>query len=87
MAAEGVRAQLVKGRDIFPNDLTGDLTKPVDQFWACALGRTAVELSSNATAEGYRAIFTESLLHALNGGDPDLLDEAGVKVPTYDRDR
>ena len=78
-AAEGVRAQLVKGRDIFPNDLTGDLTKPVDQFWACALGRTAVELSSNATAEGYRAIFTESLLHALNGGDPDLLDEAGVK--------
>src|SRR5438105_2969861 len=38
---ESIQAQNVRGQDIFPNDGTGDRAKPVDQFFACFLGRTA----------------------------------------------
>jgi hypothetical protein len=80
VAPEGIQAQNVRGTDIFPNDGNGDRSKPVDQFFACFLGKTAAELKvASAAAENYRALYTDALLDGLNpiqtnalysGGEP-----------------
>lgn len=75
VAPEGLQAQNVRGVDVFPNDGTADRAKPVDQFFACVLGRTAAELKDPATAAStYSALYTNVLLEALNGGRSDVLE-------------
>jgi hypothetical protein len=76
-AAEGIQAQFVTGSEIFPNDGAGDLQKPVDQFFACLLGRPAHEIPDvNATAKEYSALYTNALLDGLDGKQPVVLDWA-----------
>src|ERR1700704_4919926 len=44
VAPEGIQAQSVRGASVFANlEPAGAKSKPVDQFFACALGRTAAE--------------------------------------------
>lgn len=89
VAPEGIQAQNVRGDVIFPNDATGDRARPVDQFFACLLGRTAAEIKDPATAaNGYSALYTHTLLDALWGRAPavvESLDPAGP--PRYVRPR
>jgi hypothetical protein len=74
-AAEGVRAQLVTGSEIFPNEGADALEKPVDQFFACTLGRPAHEIRDpNTTTQEFSALYTDSLVAALRGNDNRVLD-------------
>lgn len=83
-AAEGAQAQRVTGSEIFPNDGAGDLEKPVDTFYACTLGRPALEVRDPAeSTREFTALYTDALLDGLAGKHPDLLDwtsENGVSV-------
>jgi hypothetical protein len=93
LAPEGIQAQNMRGTDAFPNESASDKATPVDQFYACLLGRAAAELKDPAAAaEGYRALYTEVLLHALAGNVNDILEpsdsESGylvkpVKLESY----
>lgn len=75
VAPEGIQAQGVRGVEVFPNDPTGDRAKPVDQFYACLLGRTAAEIKDPALAAGnYRALYTDALLDALYGRRREVLE-------------
>ena len=77
VAPEGIQAQNVRGVDIFPNEAASDKSKPVDQFYACVLGRTAAEIKDGAVAAGnYSALYTGVLLDALSGSRPDVLELA-----------
>ena len=76
VAPEGIQAQGVRGQDVFPNDGAGDRARPVDQFFACALGRTAAEIKDPAAAAaGFQAVYTGALLDALNGLRPEVFDD------------
>ncbi len=75
VAPETIQAQQVRGSDIFPNETVSDKAKPVDQFFACVLGRTAAEIKDPAVAAGgYCALYTTELAKALNGRVPQVLD-------------
>jgi hypothetical protein len=79
VAPEGIQAQNVRGIDIFPNDGAGDRARPVDQFYACLLGRTAAEIKDAGTAaSNYTALYTQALLDGLSGQQLDLLELSGV---------
>ena len=68
VAPAGIQAQNVQGVDIFPNDGAGDRAKPVDQFFACVLGKTAAEIQDPKAAAGtYTALYTEELIATLRG--------------------
>ncbi len=74
VAPEGIQAQRVNGVEIFPNDDASDRARPVDQFFACMLGRTAAEIKDPAdAAAGFSALYTSTLLDALEGKIPDVL--------------
>jgi hypothetical protein len=76
-AAQGIRAQAVGGSEVFPNEGTGDLEQPVDQFFACTLGRPAHEIDDPATTtKEYTALYTQTLLDALLGKRSDMLEWA-----------
>lgn len=78
-APDGIAEGGVRGQQIFPNDGGGEWTKPVDQFYACLLGRAAAEIRDPAAAaRSYSAVYTDALLHGLNGLQRDLLDPSGV---------
>jgi hypothetical protein len=67
-AAAGIQGQAVTGSQIFPNTGSGGLEKPVDQFYACLLGRPAHEIADkDASAGDYTALYTEVLTAALWG--------------------
>ncbi len=94
-AAEGVQAQGVTGGEIFPNEGASGLELPVDQFFACTLGRPAHEIKdANVTSREYEAIYTGALLDALRGRPDTLIewvnDDVGfvrpwpLKVQLYD---
>jgi hypothetical protein len=89
VAPEGIQAQNVRGVDVFPNDGSGDRSKPVDQFFACFLGKTAAELKDPALAAGnFTALYTNALLDALSGKRPDVLEPAtGGDLSHYVRPR
>jgi len=72
--AEGLQQQFMSASLLFPNDELRDL-RPVDQFFACGLGRAAHELAADAelVAGEYSAVYTASLLEALLGRRPELL--------------
>lgn len=79
VAPEGIQAQNVRGVDIFPNDGAGDKAKPVDQFFACYLGKTAAEIKDpTMAAANYSALYTDALLRALKGECPEILEPADV---------
>ena len=76
VAPEGIQAQSVRGVSVFPNlDPVVARSKPVDQFFACALGRTAAEVKDPAIAAGnFSALYTNAMLDALTGARSDLLE-------------
>ncbi|HEY3177739.1 MAG TPA: hypothetical protein VGL25_02530 [Casimicrobiaceae bacterium] len=77
VAPEGIQAQNVRGVDVFPNDGASDKAKSVDQFFACFLGRTAAEIKDPAiAAENFSALYTNTLLDALQGAHPEILEPA-----------
>lgn len=77
-AAQDVQTQAVRGLEIFPNLLGVDRARPVDQFFACLLGRPAAELiNPEESAVGYRAIYTSALLDGLLGDVPQILQASG----------
>ncbi|MBA3351774.1 MAG: hypothetical protein H0U23_05010 [Blastocatellia bacterium] len=68
VAPDGIQAGNVRGTEIFPNDSSSDVSNPVDQFFACGLGKTAAELKDPAVAAGnFSALYTDALLAALEG--------------------
>lgn len=73
-AASGIQAQFVTGGEIFPNSGAGNLEKPVDQFFACTLGRPAHEVQDpNTTSNEYSALYTNELVDALSGKHSKLI--------------
>lgn len=67
-AAEGIQAQGVTGSEIFPNEGSDGSGKPVDQFFACALGQPAHEIKDvTETSRGFRALYTDAVLDGLGG--------------------
>lgn len=81
-AAATIQAQSLTGSEIFPNEENADAELPVDQFFACRLGRPSVEIADpSATTKAYRAIYTEALLTALEGHDPRSTDSRGYVRP------
>jgi hypothetical protein len=79
VAPDGIQAQNVRGVDIFPNDSVSDRAKPVDQFFACVLGRTAAEIKDpSVAAQGFCALYTTILLRALLGQESDVLEKSDV---------
>ena len=72
---EGIQAQNVRGVDVFPNESFSERAKPVDQFFACVLGRTAAEIKDPAVLAGnFSALYTNALLDALKGMRPEVLE-------------
>jgi hypothetical protein len=70
-AAQGIQAQGISGGEIFPNDPSADTEKPIDQFFACTLGRPALEVPDKAaTAREFKALYTTALLAGLHGEAP-----------------
>jgi hypothetical protein len=65
-APEGVRAQSMRGSEIFPN--REEDTRPVDQFFACQLGKPSHEVKDPAvTSAEFKALYTHELVPALLG--------------------
>lgn len=84
VAAEGIQAQSIRGVDVFPNDGPGDKAKPVDQFFACVLGKTAAEIRDPAeAAASYSALYTSAMLDALNGLRPEALEPSDTPTDEY----
>lgn len=75
VAPQGIQAQGVRGVEVFPNEPTGERSRPVDVFYACLLGKTAAEIPDAALAAGhYKALYTTVLLEALGGKLADVLE-------------
>ena len=88
-AAEGIQAQGVKGSEIFPNEDSAD-ESPVDQFYACKLGRPSHEVRDPATtSKEYTALYTQALCEVLDGtrDDPVTWVEEGAESVGYVRPR
>lgn len=77
-AADTVQAQRVTGSEIFPTDQVNELENPVDQFYACTLGRPALEARDvAANAARFAALYTDALLCGLSGCVTDVIDGGG----------
>jgi hypothetical protein len=82
VAPADIQNQSVEGIEIFPNGAGGDASKPVDQFFACYLGRTAAEVKSAPSDAGtYSALYTDALLDALLGTRPEVLQQGDPGDP------
>jgi hypothetical protein len=78
-AADSIQAQNVTGSLIFPNLQVSGKQKPVDLFYACALGRPAHEVRDvQVTANEFQAIYTQELLDALCFKHPTLVQWQGA---------
>ncbi len=65
-APEGIRAQSIRGSEIFPNREQD--TTPVDQFFACQLGKPSHEFRDpSVTSAEFQALYTRELVPALRG--------------------
>ncbi|MFI2810372.1 caspase domain-containing protein [Microbulbifer sp. JSM ZJ756] len=83
-AAEGIRAQGIRGGTIFPSlDVTG-LEKHVDLFFATILGHPSLEIKDVTDSAGrYQAVYTDTLLEALRGAHVSIAEmdqQLGRKV-------
>lgn len=77
VAPDGIKAGSVSGIEVFPNEDGGWPAQPVDQFFACGLGKTAAEVRDPAdAARDYRAIYTGAVLDALKGARREVLERA-----------
>jgi hypothetical protein len=84
VAPDSIQAGNVRGTEIFPNNSSADVSNPVDQFFACGLGKTAAELKDPASAAGnFSALYTEALLSALKGEAPDALNPEPPTDPNW----
>lgn len=84
VAPGSIRASNVRGTEIFPNNSSADVSNPVDQFFACGLGKTAAELKDPASAAGnFSALYTDALLSALKGEAPDALNPEPPADPNW----
>jgi hypothetical protein len=85
VAPAGIQAQSVRGVSVFPNlEPVGARSKPVDQFFACALGRTAAEVKDPAiAARNFSALYTNVMLDALTGTRPDVLEPGDDPVDGF----
>lgn len=82
-AAVGLQAQNITGTSIFPNTLTAPLSQAVDQFFACSLGRPALEVQAGgADPVKFSDVYTEVLLGALNGQRAAALEWEDAPAPT-----
>ncbi len=82
-AAEGIQAQYVTGSEVFPNTGASGLERAVDLFFACTLGKPALEVKDPAdAARGYQAVYTEALVDALQGNDSSIIDQLPEVDPT-----
>lgn len=81
-AAEGIQAQGVTGSEIFPNEGADGSGKPVDQFYACALGQPAHEIKDvEQSAKGFCALYTGAVLDGLRGqAEVDWATEGAERV-------
>jgi len=81
-APEGIRAQSIRGSEIFPN--REEDARPVDQFFACQLGKPSHEVRDPAvTSAEFRALYTQALVPALAGRRPTLVEwtqEGGARA-------
>lgn len=74
-AAEGGAGQRITGSDIFPNDGNSVAELPVDLFFACALGRPALEVrDAKESSKQFTALYTAAFLDSLTGRHSMLLD-------------
>lgn len=81
-AAEGIQGQGMTGSEIFPNEEIAELELPVDQFFACRLGRPSHEVADgDTTTKEYKAIYTQALVGALEGADRTVVDPQGYVRP------
>jgi hypothetical protein len=77
-AAEGVRAQSVRGSEIFPN--REEEEKPVDVFYACQLGRPSHEVKDpKVSSAEFKAIYTHELVPALLGRRSQIVEWSTVR--------
>lgn len=87
-APVGLLQQRIQGAVIVP-DREADRAKPVDQLYACGLGRTAAETADRTAAvKAYSAVYTHVLLDALTGARSDVLEsspEGGTAAFVYTR--
>lgn len=75
-APEGIRAQSMRGSEIFPNREAD--TTPVDQFFACQLGKPSHEVRDAAvTSAEFQALYTHELVPALLGQRAQIIDWSG----------
>lgn len=84
VAPEGIEAQNVRGTDVFPNQIVPGGSQPVDQFFACLVGRTAAEIKDPAiAATTYGALYTGALLDGLSGQARALVEGYGAAAPPW----
>ncbi len=77
-AAEGVRAQSVRGSEIFPNREEDE--NPVDVFYACQLGRPSHEVKDpKVTSAEFKALYTHELVPALSGNHAQIVEWSAVR--------
>jgi hypothetical protein len=82
-AAAGIQAQSVTGSEIFPSGDAAGTANGVDQFYACTLGRPALEITDpNDAAGAFRALYTAAVLDGLQGSgcSVDWVSEASGRV-------
>src|SRR5579884_948340 len=84
VAPEGNQAQNIRGSEVFPNEVVSDAANAVDQFFACRLGKAAMEVRNlSAGVSSFRALYTTVLLEALRG-EHDTVLESGEDGDSYD---
>ena len=72
-AATTLRAQSITGSEMFP--IRQAARKPVDQFFACALGAPSNEIpDAETTAREFKAAYTGELIPALSGKVPSIVE-------------
>lgn len=83
-AASGLKAQRVTGSEIFPNLEDRRAMRPVDIFWGTRLGAEAHEVRRpEKSMSRYHAVFTESVVAALRGEEPDALETTDGAPEAY----
>lgn len=72
-APEGIRSQSLRGSEIFPNREAD--TTPVDQFFACQLGKPSHEIRDpTVSSSEFKALYTNELVPALMGDKKEIVE-------------
>lgn len=72
------RAAMVSGSVIFPSPRGGRVISPYDEFLSTDIGDVAQEIAGEDPAKSY-GVFSQCLLTALNGFEPDAAETRGSK--------